>query len=52
MVLFYNISLHDNMEDIWNWDLKLYGMYSVKEAYKLISNFEDLADSPLYSHLK
>jgi len=27
-------------------------MYSVKEAYKLISNFEDLADSPLYSHLK
>jgi len=40
IVLLYNISLHDNMEYTWN-------MYYVKEAYKLISNFEDLADSPL-----
>lgn len=55
MVFLYNISLHDNMKDTWNWDLNPYGMYVVKEAYKLMSNFEGLADFPLYihySHLK
>lgn len=46
-ILLPNISLQDNMKDAWIWDRNSDGMYSTKEAYDLISNFEDITDSHL-----
>lgn len=43
-----NISMQGNMEDMWIWDLNWDGMFSVKEVYVTISNFEAIANSPLY----
>lgn len=45
-----NISLQYNVEvDVWIWDINLDGIISYKEAYALISNFEAVVDSSLYS---
>ena len=40
--------LKEKLVEIWNWDINFDCIFSLKEAYDLISNFEEVDDSSLY----
>lgn len=42
-----NITLQNNVDDVWIWHLNLDGLFSLKEACEIISNFEEIINSPL-----
>lgn len=43
-----NITLQNSVDDVWIWHLNLDGLFSVKEACEIISNFEEIINSPLF----
>lgn len=40
--------LKEKLMATWNWDINFDGIFSVKEAYDLISSFEEVGNSSLY----
>lgn len=44
-----NITLQNNVEGVWIWDLNLDGLFSVKEACEIIFNFEEITNSSLHN---
>lgn len=46
--LLSNITMHDDANDIWIWEFNIEDLFSVKEDYALVSNFEIESDSPLF----